>query len=148
MFAILFEVLLIEIQEEIHHCAGWEGGKGRKHFVNKHFVNKLAFPINKGGMPCGLSGQFLHGKIEEKAPERPNVVNPLFLRKKHRNLDGRNRAIQIENRQRFKNARFESLAPFRFEIAIRNARLAIRCKHSDTAKLRKGLRFESAIQNR
>ena len=46
MFAILFEVLLIEIQEEIHHFAGWEGGglKGRK-IVNKNFVNKLAFPI-------------------------------------------------------------------------------------------------------
>ena len=26
LFAILFEVLLIEIQEEIHHFAGWEGG--------------------------------------------------------------------------------------------------------------------------
>ena len=26
MFAILFEVLSIEIQEEIHHFAGWEGG--------------------------------------------------------------------------------------------------------------------------
>ena len=26
MFAILFEVLLIENQEEIHHFAGWEGG--------------------------------------------------------------------------------------------------------------------------
>ena len=26
MFAILFEVLLIEIQEEIRHFAGWEGG--------------------------------------------------------------------------------------------------------------------------
>ena len=26
MFAILFEVLLTEIQEEIHHFAGWEGG--------------------------------------------------------------------------------------------------------------------------
>ena len=25
-FAILFEALLIEIQEEIHHFAGWEGG--------------------------------------------------------------------------------------------------------------------------
>ena len=32
MFAILFEVLLIEIQEEIHHFAGWQGGgvKGHK----------------------------------------------------------------------------------------------------------------------
>ena len=45
MFAILFEVLLIEIQEEIHHFAGWEGGgvRGTK-IVNKIFVNKLAFP--------------------------------------------------------------------------------------------------------
>ena len=45
MFAILFEVLLIEIQEEIHHFAGWEGGglRGAK-IVNKDFVNKLAFP--------------------------------------------------------------------------------------------------------
>ena len=49
---------------------------------------------------------------------------------------------------KFKNARFKSLASLRFEIAIRNARLAIRFKHSDTAKLREGLRFESAIQNR
>ena len=42
VFAILFEVLLIEIQEEIHHFAGWEGGGliGAK-IVNKNFVNKL-----------------------------------------------------------------------------------------------------------
>ena len=26
LFAILFEVLLREISEEIHHFAGWEGG--------------------------------------------------------------------------------------------------------------------------
>ena len=45
VFAILFEVLLIEIQEEIHHFSGWDGGglRGTK-IVNKHFVNKLAFP--------------------------------------------------------------------------------------------------------
>ena len=45
MFAILFEVLLIEIQEEIDRFAGWEGGglRGTK-IVNKNFVNKLAFP--------------------------------------------------------------------------------------------------------
>ena len=46
MFAILFEVLLLEIQEEIHHFAGWEGGgllRGAK-IVNKNFVNKRAFP--------------------------------------------------------------------------------------------------------
>ena len=45
VFAILFEVFLIECQEEIHHFAGWERGlKGHKKFVNKTFVNKLAFP--------------------------------------------------------------------------------------------------------
>ena len=45
MFAILFEVLLIEIQEKIPLFAGWEGGglRGTK-IVNKNFVNKLAFP--------------------------------------------------------------------------------------------------------
>ena len=49
MFAILFEVLLIEIQEEIHHFAGLGGGgsKGTK-IVNKNFVNKLAFPSYMG----------------------------------------------------------------------------------------------------
>ena len=46
MLAILFEVLLIEIQEEIRHFAGWEGGRLRgTKIVNKHFVNKRAFPI-------------------------------------------------------------------------------------------------------
>ena len=52
MFAILFEVLLIEIQEDIHHFAGWEGGGliGAK-IVNKHFVNKLAFPNNMTPLP-------------------------------------------------------------------------------------------------
>ena len=45
MFAVLFEALLIEIQEEIHHFAGWEGGSRGTKIVNKHFVNKLAFPI-------------------------------------------------------------------------------------------------------
>ena len=46
-FAILFEVLLTEIQEEIHHFAGWEGGGSRgTKIVNKNFVNKLAFPKN------------------------------------------------------------------------------------------------------
>ena len=47
MFAILFEGLLIEIQEEIHQIAVLGGGgfRGTK-IVNKYFVNKLAFPIN------------------------------------------------------------------------------------------------------
>ena len=45
MFAILLEALLIEIPEEIHHFSGWEGGGvGAPKIVNKHFVNKLAFP--------------------------------------------------------------------------------------------------------
>ena len=45
MFAFLFEALLIEVKEEIHHFAGWEEGglRGTK-VVNKIFVNKLAFP--------------------------------------------------------------------------------------------------------
>ena len=45
VFAILLEVLLIQIQEEFHHFAGWEGGvlRGTK-IVNKNFVNKVAFP--------------------------------------------------------------------------------------------------------
>ena len=44
--SILFEVLLIEIQEEIHHFAGWEGGglRGTK-IVNINFVNKRVFPF-------------------------------------------------------------------------------------------------------
>ena len=43
MFAILSEVLLIEIQKEIHHFAGWEGGglRGTK-IVNKNFVPIMA----------------------------------------------------------------------------------------------------------
>ena len=46
MFAILFEALLIEIQEEIHHFAVLGGGGPRgTEIVNKNFVNKLAFPI-------------------------------------------------------------------------------------------------------
>ena len=45
MFAILFEVLLIEITEEIHHFAGWEGGLRGTKSVNKNYVNKLASPI-------------------------------------------------------------------------------------------------------
>ena len=54
MFAILFEVLLIEIQEEVLHFAGREGGvlRGTK-IVNKIFVNKLAFPI-RGSFYQGL----------------------------------------------------------------------------------------------
>ena len=49
MFAILFEVLLIEIQEEIHHFAGWEGGSRGTKIANKHVVNKLAFLFSAGG---------------------------------------------------------------------------------------------------
>ena len=46
MFAILFEVLLIEIAEDFHHFAGWEGGLRGTKIVNKDFVNKLPFPIS------------------------------------------------------------------------------------------------------
>ena len=48
MFAILFVALLIEIQEEIPHFPGWEGGLMGTKIVNKCFVNKLAFPTYYG----------------------------------------------------------------------------------------------------
>ena len=46
MFAILLDVLLEESQEEIHHFVGWEGGLKGCEIVNKHFLNKLAFPTS------------------------------------------------------------------------------------------------------
>ena len=48
MFAILFEVLLIEIPEEIHHFAGWEGGgQGAQTFCEQtgvFLIAHLQFP--------------------------------------------------------------------------------------------------------
>ena len=43
VFAILFEGLLAEIQEEMLRLAVWEGGLRGTTIVNKKFVNKLAF---------------------------------------------------------------------------------------------------------
>ena len=60
VFAILFEVLSIENQEENpFFFAGWEGGglRGAK-IVNKKFVNKLAFPNNEIGYRNGISGHY------------------------------------------------------------------------------------------
>ena len=58
MFAILFEALLIEIQEEIHHFAGLgRGGVKRRKIVKKKFVNKLAFPNRESQRGGGLQGQ-------------------------------------------------------------------------------------------
>ena len=37
MFAILFEALLIEIKEKIHHFAGWEGGVGARNRYHLSF---------------------------------------------------------------------------------------------------------------
>ena len=88
-------------------------------------------------------------QIEEVSPGHPSSLVCLLLDKvsgltlrwaksrdpNRESLAIKKRAIRIAN-------------VLRFEIAIRNARLAIRFKHSDTAKPRKGLRFESAIQNR
>ena len=34
LFAILFEVLLMQIPEEIHHFAGWDGGSRGTKIVN------------------------------------------------------------------------------------------------------------------
>ena len=55
--SILFEGLLIEIQGEIHHFAGWERGglRGAK-IVNQNFVNKLAFPIDGRENACLKTG--------------------------------------------------------------------------------------------
>ena len=55
MFAILFDVLLIEIQEEMLHFAGWEGGgvKGRKNCEQK-FCEQTG---------VSYKGQQLKGKI-------------------------------------------------------------------------------------
>ena len=60
MFAILFEVLLIEIQEEtIILLVGRGGSRGTK-IVNKNFVNKLAFPkLTTFDMLGGRFGYFL-----------------------------------------------------------------------------------------
>ena len=67
MFAILFEVLLIENQEEIHHFAGWEGGGSRgTKIVNKHFVNKLAFPRR-----ANVAVQLLQRSIPKTAAQLP-----------------------------------------------------------------------------
>ena len=62
MFAILFEVLFLQIREEILHFAGWEGGLRGTKIVNKHFVNKLAFSIYSrriilGNFVCFVSKQ-------------------------------------------------------------------------------------------
>ena len=48
----------MENQEEIHHFAGWEGGvKGTK-IVNKHFVNKLAFPNYQNNFGDHFAGRW------------------------------------------------------------------------------------------
>ena len=60
MFAILFEVLVIENQEEIQHFLGWEGGGSRgTKIVNKTFVNKLAFPKDDQGRKMNPNPNFL-----------------------------------------------------------------------------------------
>ena len=79
MFAILFEALLIEIQEEIPHFPSWEGGglMGAK-IVNKIFVNKLAFPIGiemfffgVSRPPCPTYQLWLFSSARENHPKMP-----------------------------------------------------------------------------
>ena len=66
MFAILFEVLLIEIQEEIHHFAGWEGGvKGHESFEQK-FCEQTGVPYFNTGGSLGYKGGG-----GERAPNEP-----------------------------------------------------------------------------
>ena len=83
MFAILFEALIIETQEEIHHFAGWEGGfKGHKKFVNKHFVNKLEFPnfvdIPSFGLSNDLPVAILRGRQNIRS-EKLNASSPKYF---------------------------------------------------------------------
>ena len=64
-------------------------------------------------------------------------------------LDGRNRAISnLESLATLKtrDSNRWRLCDVKLRFEARDWR--IRVKHSDTAKLRKGVRFESAIQNR
>ena len=84
MSAILFEALLIEIQEEIHHFAGWEGGgsglRGTK-LVNKNIVNKLAFPNYTQKITELFLKQFRFGNsstklTEKKFPKHFGKVDP------------------------------------------------------------------------
>ena len=58
----LFDVLLIEIQEEVHHFAGWGGWLRGTEIVNKDFVNKLAFPrFWSFGILGGFLGLYIWG---------------------------------------------------------------------------------------
>ena len=81
MFAILFG-LLIEIQEEIPHFAGWEGGGSRgTKLVNKNFVNKLAFPnwgdpSSSGGIPPALLAVWAAGVGNITRTIYPSVRHP------------------------------------------------------------------------
>ena len=57
MFAILFEVLLIEIQEEIYHFAGWEGGgvEGRKN-CDLNFYEQIGVSYFMNSSGCSMEG--------------------------------------------------------------------------------------------
>ena len=76
MFRILFEVLLIEIQEEIHHFAGWGGLRGTK-IVNRHLVSTFAFPKDFPSRDDGKWTRSRHSlvypaayaKLEAKVPQ-------------------------------------------------------------------------------
>ena len=46
VFAIRFEILLIEIEEEIHHFAGWGGFKGREN-CEQTFCEQTGFWTRK-----------------------------------------------------------------------------------------------------
>ena len=61
MSVILFEVLLVQNQEEIHDFACWNGGVKGHQNCEDIFVNKLAFPrltpqSNKGLRACRHDG--------------------------------------------------------------------------------------------
>ena len=80
LFAILLEGLLIEIQEEIHHFAVLGGGGGLRgaKIVNKHFVNKQAFPLCRAEFWVDFSSCF--SKKFMCSPRNTGNINfPLWL---------------------------------------------------------------------
>ena len=88
MFAILFEVLLIQIQGEILHFAGCEGGGGlrRTKIVNKHFVNKQAFP-NSRACSAPPSQSVTKGSFGKRVFQRGMILKSRFAVEKEEESD-------------------------------------------------------------
>ena len=75
MFAILFEVLLIEIQEEIHHFPGWGGGFN----VRKNCEQKFCEQTGVSKVVVSFSGQLTYTNKRVQADEHKIARNEGFL---------------------------------------------------------------------